>query len=243
MGTAGHTWGSSLSFASVVTVGRTLAAGIRDRLSGLGSSGTHAGFGGRSTFRVYATRLDAGSNHGSLTTRPDRSTGEVTTSRELPDDVSLRVERASDIDVRPAPGFLELSADDFAVMVRDGDDVVGWVFVRVERPVVVVRPGVAVTFDGSYLWGLYVEPSHRGRGFGSALLSAGTAFAGGGGSSPVFALVNAENDRSIALFDALDFSVIDEIRVSRWRTLRDRIGGRVSTRRYGAEGICARDEM
>lgn len=227
--------GSRRPLASAAAAARGLVRGLRDRLSRLGSSVVRGAVGAPTTLRVYATNRESNAAPESRFEGSDRTTGEVDADRDLPAGVSLRVERASDIDVRPAPGFLELSPEDFAVMVTDGDDVVGWVFVRVERPVVVDRPGVTVTFDGSYLWGLYVEPAHRGRGFGSTLLSAATAFAGRGESPPVFAIVDVANDRSIALFDDLDFSVIDEIRVSRLRALRDRLGGRASTRRYGSD--------
>jgi ribosomal protein S18 acetylase RimI-like enzyme len=228
---------------------RALVGDVRARLGASGAFGRNGVFGGPADFLVYAKRmhreLDSGGVAGEVgewTDRIPEGDGDPTepdatsSPGELPDGVSLRVERASDIDVRPGAGFLELSPGDYAVMASADDEVVGWVFVRVERPVVVDRPGVSVTFDGAYLWGLYVDPPHRGRGLGAALLSAATAFVERGRSTSAFALVDAENDRSSALFDRLEYAMIDEIAVTRRQSLRDRFGGEAVTRRYEDSG-------
>lgn len=148
-------------------------------------------------------------------------------------DVYLR--RGSDVSANPSDAFDGLEPDDYVAMAAVDGDVVGWVFVRVERPVTVARAGSELRFDGPYLWGLFVDPDVRGRGIGSALVTAATRFGSVGADVPVYALVEAENGASRRLFERLAFEQVDCIRRRRRDGILARLRSGDPVREYGRE--------
>lgn len=86
-----------------------------------------------------------------------------------PEGVSLRVTTAAD----HVPAHLEdapVAPGDRVVVVSREGDVVGCCCLS-DRPVYVPELHRRLTFDGAYLWRLYVEPEHRGRGVGTAIVA------------------------------------------------------------------------
>lgn len=99
-----------------------------------------------------------------------------------------------------------VAPDDRLVLARRDGTVVGYCCLS-NRPVYVPELHRRLTFPGAYLWRLYVTPSERGRGIGTAVVAAavretGTALDVG----TLTALVAPDNRPSRKAFAGLGFS-------------------------------------
>ena len=75
-----------------------------------------------------------------------------------------------------------------------------------DRPVEVPEFETTLALDGAYLWRLFVEPSHRGRGVGTAVIRhARTVAAAAFGADAVSALVARDNRPSRRAFETAGF--------------------------------------
>lgn len=123
---------------------------------------------------------------------------------EPPDDVTLTVARAA-ADVPAHLGDAPLAPDDLLVRAERGGTYVGHCCLS-DRPVYVPELRQRFTFEGSYLWGLYVTPAERGRGIGTAIVArAVTATATSLAASRIVALVAPDNLPSQKAFARLGF--------------------------------------
>jgi ribosomal protein S18 acetylase RimI-like enzyme len=123
---------------------------------------------------------------------------------EPPDDVTLTVTPAVDsvpTSLRDAP----LAPGDLLVRAERGGTSVGHCCLS-DRPVYVPELRQRLTFEGSYLWGLYVAPAERGRGIGTAIVArAVTATAASLAADRIVALVAPDNLPSRKAFARLGF--------------------------------------
>lgn len=121
-----------------------------------------------------------------------------------PDNVTLTVARAADgvpASLRDAP----LAPDDLLVRAERGGTYAGHCCLS-DRPVYVPELRQRLTFEGSYLWGLYVTPAERGRGIGTAIVArAVTATAASLAADRIVALVAPDNLPSRKAFARLGF--------------------------------------
>lgn len=123
---------------------------------------------------------------------------------EPPDDVTLTVTPAAD----GAPDHLRwapLAPGDLLVRAEQRGTSVGHCCLS-DRPVYVPELRRRFTFEGSYLWNLYVTPAERGRGIGTAIVArAVTATAASLAADRVVALVAPDNLPSRKAFAGLGF--------------------------------------
>lgn len=165
--------------------------------------------------------------------------------RDPPDDVVVEVVRASELSVRPAAEFADLSPSDFVVIARDADAapaatlgadaesaIRGWAFLTLERPVSVTALSATVRFDGAYVWHLYVDPADRTRGVASAVLAHALSFAAADRVEAAYALVAKDNVPSRRAFEARGFEVVDEVAYYRVFDLERRRGPLHADREY-----------
>jgi GNAT superfamily N-acetyltransferase len=66
--------------------------------------------------------------------------------------------------------FRELRGNDLLVVAHFDDDIAGYLFVSYDRSVFVPALEASVSFDGVYLWQLYVDPKFRQRGIATNLI-------------------------------------------------------------------------
>ncbi len=125
----------------------------------------------------------------------------------LPSAITLSVTTVSQFD--GSLGFehveSELTPDDTVIVARDGSKIVGTVVLSTTRSVFVDVLDSTVATDPStaYLWALFVEPSHRGRGIGRALVERSLDVTCDLDMRSVLVLVAIDNGPSRGLFDGL----------------------------------------
>lgn len=145
---------------------------------------------------------------------------EAVESPEAPADVSVEVVRATEVasvvqeggSTTPDASSAGVHDSDFVALATDADGaVVGWTCLRVETPVVVEERGVIISFDGAYLWGLFVVPGERRRGIGTALVRAASTFADADRVGCAYALVESDNERSRRLFESAGYEHVDSV--------------------------------
>jgi len=86
----------------------------------------------------------------------------------LPDAIELT--RTTPADRLPATlNAAPVAPEDRLLLARRADTTVGWCLLSA-RPVYVPELHRRLSFDGAYLWRLYVTPNERGQGIGSALV-------------------------------------------------------------------------
>ncbi|WP_335999050.1 GNAT family N-acetyltransferase [Halorientalis halophila] len=122
-----------------------------------------------------------------------------------PAGVELDCQRAGDLDRTEADTFVEPAPIDRVVTARDGDDLLGYLFVSHNRPVYVEALDAERLFDGAYLWRLYVDPDARNRGIATALVTRGLREAASQGAERASALVAMDNTPSKRVFAANGF--------------------------------------
>lgn len=146
---------------------------------------------------------------------------EVPEGGRAPSSVDVAVERVADLSDVPASATVDAEPSDVVAVARRSEDdasrgegsrgaVVGWAFARVDAPVRVrecVRP---LAFEGAYVWGLYVDPSVRGQGVGTALVAAVTARVARDRYGAAFALVARSNATSRQLFERVGYECVGE---------------------------------
>jgi len=93
--------------------------------------------------------------------------------------------------------------DRLVVARRDGRPV-GWCCLS-DRPTYVPELRRRLTFEGAYLWRLYVRPSDRGRGLGTALVARAVRAARERSTDDITALVAPDNVPSRRTFRSLGF--------------------------------------
>lgn len=136
--------------------------------------------------------------------RFERGTADAGDLPDPPDDVETAVVPATEwvpdrlTEAPLAPG------DRIVVARRDGRSV-GWCCLS-DRPMYVPELRRRLAFEGAYLWRLYVRPSDRGRGVGTALVARAVRAAGRGHTTDsVVALVAPDNVPSRKTFRGLGF--------------------------------------
>lgn len=107
----------------------------------------------------------------------------------------------------PPPWMDEDRLDDADLVVGAlrGGEIVGAVFVGFDRRTRVEALGASVAHEGAYVWRLYVEPRHRGRGLAAGLLAETLRLARDRGAPEAVALVALDNRPSRRTFEALGF--------------------------------------
>lgn len=121
----------------------------------------------------------------------------------VPEGVSLSVTTAAE----GVPDRLAgdpLAPSDRLVRARRGETTVGSCVVS-DRAVYVPELRRRLSFDGAYLWRLYVAPAERGRGIGTAIVSRTVAAAAAAGADWIVALVAPDNLPSRRAFRSLGF--------------------------------------
>lgn len=122
-----------------------------------------------------------------------------------PDEATIESVAPSD----DRPSFLadaHLAPGDAVLLARRHGEVVGGCCLA-DRPTYVPELRRRVRVPGAYLWDLYVRPSARGRGLGTALIARAVEVARSALDAPsVAALVAPDNLPSRAAFDAVGFS-------------------------------------
>lgn len=230
--------------AVIVRGGRRVVDGLDDGLESVRAAFRAVLGVSSSVARVYATSnrvatsASARGDSVSASTTADRdlavAPAELDGDVDVDIDATVSVRRASDVDASAVRAVRDLEPWDYVATATVADAVVGWVCVRVERPVVVERRGVVLVFDGPYLWGLQVEPPYRERGVGSALVRSGTRFAFEDDVERVYAVIDVNNEPSRRLFERLGYAAVDDVRGSSLAWLSRWLGS-PTTRRYDAE--------
>jgi len=155
------------------------------------------------TRRVYGWMADRGVFLAQLDTF-ERDASPVRGGAEPPGVVTLSVAPAAD----GVPAHLRdanLAPGDLLVRAARNGTLVGHCCLS-DRPVYVPELRRRLTFEGSYLWNLYVTPADRGRGIGTALVArAVAATASSLAADRVVALVAPDNFPSRKAFAALGF--------------------------------------
>jgi GNAT superfamily N-acetyltransferase len=150
-------------------------------------------------------------------------------SRPPPEDVSLSVVDAGTLDPADRADFADPAPEDAAVLARldgaddegdvaDGGRLVGYLFVS-ERPVHVDALERDLTFDGAYVWRVFVDPDHRRRGIATALVARACRLARARGHETAHALIALDNRPSQWTFRACGFAPDRELayyRVGGW---------------------------
>ncbi|RJT03145.1 GNAT family N-acetyltransferase [Halococcus sp. IIIV-5B] len=104
------------------------------------------------------------------------------------------------------PAFDDLVGTDRAVVAHEDGVVAGFLFVSGDREVAVPALDASISYDGAYIWNVYVDPAFRRRGVATALIRRGLATAGAVfGASTVLALVAPDNYPSRRAFESNGF--------------------------------------
>jgi len=164
-------------------------------------------------------------------------------SRTLPAGVRATVVPATELDPSVRADFDDPEPGDFAVVAREGPatggvdgspaedagdagggpredrgPVVGYLFVS-EREVYVDALETELTFDGAYVWRVFVDPEHRQRGIATGLTARACRLARERGHDTAHALVALDNRPSQWTFRACGFAPVREFayyRVGGW---------------------------
>jgi GNAT superfamily N-acetyltransferase len=99
-----------------------------------------------------------------------------------------------------------LAPGDVVVTARIDDEAVGRVFVALDRTVYVHALRGRVRTDGAYVFGLWVDPRHRGRGIATALVARACRAADARGVARAVALVAPDNAPSRWVFEGCGFT-------------------------------------
>lgn len=125
-----------------------------------------------------------------------------------PDGIALEARRGHDLDANETPklAFEGLDPTDVVVFARS-DRIVGHVVLSCSRPVYAgaIETAVGGASDTAYLWRLHVDPEHRQRGIGTALVDRACREAARTDTMTATALVAVDNVPSRALFETAGF--------------------------------------
>jgi GNAT superfamily N-acetyltransferase len=144
-----------------------------------------------------------------------------------PPGVRLGTRRPADLEPSTRADFADPEPGDTVLVAEAGGEVVGYLFLS-DRPVTVDALGAEYTFDGVYVWRVFVAPSHRERGVASALVARALDRARAAGRGTAHAMVALDNRPSQWLFEGAGFDRRRRhtyLKIGRWeRRAETRLG-------------------
>jgi len=138
-----------------------------------------------------------------------------------PPGVALDATRIGEAPVERVPSALRgapIAPADIVIRATDRGEPVGWCCLS-DRRVYVPELRRRITFEGTYLWKLYVVPAVRNRGIASALI-AHAAHSRTAANGRLVALVAPDNYPSRRAFTRLGFEPTERFTSVGWRTTR-----------------------
>ncbi|UPM41960.1 GNAT family N-acetyltransferase [Halocatena salina] len=160
---------------------------------------------GRAVYEALARR----GVKGSLLYVYARSLHDGDDSDHTPDGITIDARRKRDLDADISErAFQHLDSTDIVVFARSDGQLLGHVVLSCTRPVYVaaIETTVGEASNTAYLWRLHVDPAHRQRGIGTALVAhARREAARADGPTTITALVAIDNVPSRTLFETNGF--------------------------------------